>query len=137
MGPTLAAILRAALGDLAWYTQGSQLRKLAGLGWNIVRVQSGQFAGQARLMKCGRPLLRWAREVTWERSRGTTTYGRFEMRSGTAIARRVCLDNEETAGSPSYVFVIPLEIGILKRQPSRRAVVGAVDPVGGIAGLGL
>ena len=36
----------------AWFTQFSQLRKLAGL--DIVRVQSGQFAGQARISKCGR-----------------------------------------------------------------------------------
>jgi len=41
-----------------WFTQFSQLRKLAGL--DIVRVQSGQFAGQARISKCGRGLLRWA-----------------------------------------------------------------------------
>ncbi len=39
-------------------TKYSQLRKLAGL--DIVRAQSGQFAGQARISKCGRGLLRWA-----------------------------------------------------------------------------
>ena len=38
--------------------QFSQLRKLAGL--DIVRVQTGQFTGQARISKCGRSLLRWA-----------------------------------------------------------------------------
>ena len=27
---------------------------------DIIRVQSGQFAGQARISKCGRGLLRWA-----------------------------------------------------------------------------
>ena len=58
VGPTGAAILLAELGDSAWYTKFSQLRKLAGL--DIVRVQSGQFAGQARISKCGRSLLRWA-----------------------------------------------------------------------------
>ena len=36
----------------------SQLRKLAGL--DIRRVQSGQWAGTARISRCGRPLLRWA-----------------------------------------------------------------------------
>jgi transposase len=58
VGPTVGAILLAEIGDIAWYTQFSQLRKLAGL--DIVRVQSGQFAGQARISKCGRGLLRWA-----------------------------------------------------------------------------
>ena len=58
VGPTVGAILLAEIGDVAWFTQFSQLRKLAGL--DIVRVQSGQFAGQARISKCGRGLLRWA-----------------------------------------------------------------------------
>ena len=57
-GPRWAAILLAEIGDIAWFTKFSQLRKLAGL--DIVRVQSGQFAGQARISKCGRGLLRWA-----------------------------------------------------------------------------
>lgn len=58
IGPTVGAILLAEIGDIAWFTQFSQLRKLAGL--DIIRVQSGQFAGQARISKCGRGLLRWA-----------------------------------------------------------------------------
>jgi transposase len=58
VGPTVGAILLAEIGDIAWFTQFSQLRKLAGL--DIVRVQSGQFAGHARISKCGRSLLRWA-----------------------------------------------------------------------------
>jgi transposase len=58
VGPTVAAILLAEIGDIGWFTRLSQLRKLAGL--DIVRVQSGQFAGQARISKCGRSLLRWA-----------------------------------------------------------------------------
>jgi transposase len=58
IGPTVAAILLAEIGDIGWYTKFSQLRKLAGL--DIVRVQSGQCAGQARISKCGRGLLRWA-----------------------------------------------------------------------------
>jgi len=49
----------AELGDITWFTKFSQLRKLAGL--DIVRVQSGQWAGTARISRCGRPLLRWAR----------------------------------------------------------------------------
>jgi transposase len=53
VGPTVGAILLAEIGDIAWFTQFSQLRKLAGL--DIVRVQSGQFTGQARISKCGRP----------------------------------------------------------------------------------
>ena len=58
VGPRLAAILLAEIGDIAWYTQVSQLRKLAGL--DIIRVESGQWAGTARISRCGRPLLRWA-----------------------------------------------------------------------------
>jgi transposase len=58
IGPTVGAILLAEIGDIAWYTKFSQLRKLAGP--DIVRVQSGHFAGQARISKCGRGLLRWA-----------------------------------------------------------------------------
>ena len=58
VGATVAAILLAEIGDIGWFTKFSQLRKLAGL--DIVRVQSGQFAGQARISKCGRGLLRWA-----------------------------------------------------------------------------
>jgi transposase len=58
VGPTVAAILLAEIGDIGWFTKFSQLRKLAGL--DIVRVQSGQFAGQARISKTGRGLLRWA-----------------------------------------------------------------------------
>ncbi len=48
----------AEIGDIAWYTKFRQLRKLAGL--DIIRVQTGQAAGQWRISKCGRGLLRWA-----------------------------------------------------------------------------
>jgi transposase len=58
VGPTLAAILLAEIGDIAWYTKFTQLRKLAGL--DIVRMESGQWAGTARISRAGRPLLRWA-----------------------------------------------------------------------------
>ena len=58
VGPTVAAILLAEVGDIAWYTKFSQLRKLAGL--DIIGVASGQWTGTARISKCGRPLLRWA-----------------------------------------------------------------------------
>ena len=58
IGPTVAAILLAEIGDIAWFTRFSQLRKLAGL--DIIRVQTGKFAGQWRISKCGRGLLRWA-----------------------------------------------------------------------------
>jgi len=58
IGPTVAAILLAEIGDVGWFTKFSQLRKLAGL--DIVRVQTGKFAGQWRISKCGRGLLRWA-----------------------------------------------------------------------------
>lgn len=58
VGPTVGAILVAEIGEISWYTKVSQLRKLAGL--DIVRVQTGQFAGQARISQTGRGLLRWA-----------------------------------------------------------------------------
>jgi len=58
VGPTLAAILLAEIGDIAWYTKFSQLRKLAGL--DIIWVASGKWTGTTRISKCGRPLLRWA-----------------------------------------------------------------------------
>ena len=58
VGAPGAAILLAEIGDIAWFTQCSQLRKLAGL--DIIRVQTGKFAGQCRISKCGRGLLRWA-----------------------------------------------------------------------------
>ncbi len=58
VGPTVAAILLAELGDIAWYTTFSQLRKLAGL--DIIWVATGQWTGTARISKAGRSLLRWA-----------------------------------------------------------------------------
>jgi transposase len=65
----VGAILLAEIGDIAWYTQFSQLRKLAGL--DILRVQTGNFAGPWRISKCGRGLLRWAlyqAAVGWART---------------------------------------------------------------------
>lgn len=58
IGPTVAAILLAEIGDIAWYTKFSQLRKLAGL--DIAPLESGQWAGTPRISRCGRALLRWA-----------------------------------------------------------------------------
>ena len=58
VGPTVGAILVAEIGDIAWYTHFAQLRKLAGL--DIIRQQSGQWAGSGRISKAGRALLRWA-----------------------------------------------------------------------------
>jgi transposase len=58
VGPTLAAILVAEIGDITWYTRFSQLRKLAGL--DIVGVQTGQWTSAKRISKAGRALLRWA-----------------------------------------------------------------------------
>jgi transposase len=76
VGPTVGAILLAEIGDIAWFTQFSQLRKLAGL--DIVRVQTGDYTGQWRISKCGRGLLRWAlyhAAVGWAR----TTAGRARL----------------------------------------------------------
>ncbi len=43
VGPTVGAILLAEIGEIAWFTKFSQLRKLAGL--DIVRVQTPPQAG--------------------------------------------------------------------------------------------
>jgi transposase len=58
VGPTLAAILLAEIGDITWYTKFSQLRKLAGL--DIIWLASGEWAGTPRISRAGRSLLRWA-----------------------------------------------------------------------------
>ena len=58
MGRARAALVVAEIGDLTWFTKFSQLRKLAGL--DLVRLESGQWAGTPRISRCGRPLLRWA-----------------------------------------------------------------------------
>jgi len=81
IGPTVAAILLAEIGDIGWFTQFSQLRKLAGL--DIVRVQSGRFEGRWRISKCGRGLLRWA---LYQAARGCarTAGGRARLAALTA-----------------------------------------------------
>ena len=53
LGPTLTAIVLAELGDIAWFTTFSQLRKLAGL--DIIRVQSGQWRGRRASRAVGAP----------------------------------------------------------------------------------
>lgn len=83
LGPTLAAILLAELGDVAWYTQFSQLRKLAGL--DIQWVQTGQWAGTARISKAGRPLLRWA---LYQAALGACRNPRWRARREAMIAKR-------------------------------------------------
>lgn len=83
VGPTLGAILLAELGDIAWYTQFSQLRKLAGL--DIQRVQTGQWAGTARISKAGRPLLRWA---LYQAALGACRTPAWRARRETLIAKR-------------------------------------------------
>jgi transposase len=83
IGPTVAAILLAEIGDIGWFTQFSQLRKLAGL--DIVRVQSGQFAGQARISKTGRSLLRWA---LYHAAVGLVRTGAGQRRFAAAKAKR-------------------------------------------------
>jgi transposase len=81
VGPTVAAILLAEIGDVGWFTQFSQLRKLAGL--DILRVQTGKFAGQWRISKCGRGLLRWALYQA-ARGRARTAGGRARLAALTA-----------------------------------------------------
>jgi transposase len=83
VGPTVAAILVAEIGDIAWYTQFSQLRKLAGL--DIVRQQSGQWAGTGRISKAGRALLRWA---VYQAAMGATRSPGWRARREALIAKR-------------------------------------------------
>jgi hypothetical protein len=83
VGPTVAAILLAELGDIAWYTKFSQLRKLAGL--DIQRVESGQWAGTARISRGGRALLRWA---LYQAAMGACRNAGWRARREALIAKR-------------------------------------------------
>jgi len=83
VGPTLAAILLAEIGDIAWYTKVSQLRKLAGL--DIIWVESGQWAGTPRISRAGRPLLRWA---LYQAALGATKRPAWRARRAALIAKR-------------------------------------------------
>ncbi len=56
---------------------------LAGL--DIVRVQSGQYAGQHRISKCGRSLLRWA---LYHAAIGVARTARGRARLAAATAKR-------------------------------------------------
>jgi len=83
VGPTVAAILLAEIGDIAWYTKFSQLRKLAGL--DIIGVATGQWTGTARISKCGRPLLRWA---LYQAALGAARTRAWRARRETMLAKR-------------------------------------------------
>jgi len=83
IGPTLAAILLAEIGDVAWYTKFSQLRKLAGL--DIIGVASGKWTGTTRISKCGRPLLRWA---LYQAAMGACRNPGWQARREALIAKR-------------------------------------------------
>lgn len=83
VGPTVGAILVAEIGDIAWYTRFSQLRKLAGL--DIVSIQTGQWTGSGRISKAGRALLRWA---LYQAAIGATRSPAWRARRQTLIAKR-------------------------------------------------
>jgi len=83
IGPTVAAILVAEIGDIAWYTKFSQLRKLAGL--DIVSIQTGQWTGGGRISKAGRALLRWA---LYQAAIGATRNPAWRARREALIAKR-------------------------------------------------
>jgi transposase len=83
IGPTLAAILLAEIGDIAWYTKFSQLRKLAGL--DIIWVESGEWAGTPRISRAGRSLLRWA---LYQAALGATKCPAWRTRRAALIAKR-------------------------------------------------
>ena len=83
VGPTVGSILVAEIGDIAWYTKFSQLRKLAGL--DIVSVQTGQWRGSGRISKAGRALLRWA---LYQAAIGATKNPGWRARREALIAKR-------------------------------------------------
>jgi hypothetical protein len=83
VGPTVTAILLAEIGDSAWYTTFSQLRKLAGL--DILWVATGQWTGTARISKGGRPLLRWA---LYQAALGAARTLRWRARREALITKR-------------------------------------------------
>ena len=83
VGPTLAAILLAEIGDIGWYTKFSQLRKLA--GFDIIWVASGKWAGTPRISKAGRPLLRWA---LYQAALGACRNAQWRARREALIAKR-------------------------------------------------
>jgi len=83
VGPTVAALLLAEIGDIAWHTKSSQLRKLAGL--DIIWVATGQWTGTARISKCGRPLLRWA---LYQAALGAARTPLWRTRRAAMIAKR-------------------------------------------------
>ena len=97
LGPTLTAIVLAELGDIAWFTKFSQLRKLAGL--DIIRVQSGQWAGTARISRCGRPLLRWA---LYQAALGACRTPVWRVKRATLLAKR--------QGDPHAFFKTTVEL---------------------------
>lgn len=79
----MAAILVAEIGDIAWYTKFSQLRKLAGL--DIVSIQTGQWTGGGRISKAGRALWRWA---LYQAAIGATRNPAWRARREALIAKR-------------------------------------------------
>ena len=97
VGPTVAAILLAEIGDITWYTHVAQLRKLAGL--DIVWVESGKWAGTARISKGGKPLLRWA---LYQAALGACRSPRWRAYRERLIAKR--------AGDPHAFFKATVEL---------------------------
>jgi len=127
----VGAILLAEIGDIAWYTQFSQLRKLAGL--DIVRVQSGQFAGQARISKSGRGLLRWA---LYHAAIGLARTGAGRTRLAALKAKR---RGDRFAGFKAIVELAAKQlrviwVGVAERAPVRPAARGRALPPGLLTG---
>ena len=58
VGPVLAATILTEIGDIDNFRSIRQVLKLAGL--DLARIQSGQFTGEARISRRGKPLLRSA-----------------------------------------------------------------------------
>lgn len=58
VGPVLAATILTEIGDIDNFRSSRQVLKLAGL--DLARIQSGQFTGEAKISRRGKPSLRSA-----------------------------------------------------------------------------
>jgi len=58
VGPILSAIIMTTIGDIDNYRSSKQILKLAGL--DLAQIQSGQFRGDVRISRRGKPALRCA-----------------------------------------------------------------------------
>lgn len=85
VGPTLAAILLAEIGDIGWYSKFSHPAAGGIAGLDIIWIASGKWAGTPRISKAGRPLLRWA---LYQAALGACRNAQWRARREALIAKR-------------------------------------------------